>query len=191
MFTDRRRCSTGETAGTTSRDALVASLFARHAQDVLRLVSGRARAPYTVIEDACQTAWMRLLVHSEVDVEGHGAVRWVVVTATREAWRRSAQRETPTGSWAGGGELVDGEFPEPAGHTADPVEVAIEHEHTRELQDQLNTLTGRERRFLALQALGLSYQQIAAETGASLRTVERQILRGRHKLNSTPQSNDT
>ena len=84
----------GETARTAGRDALVASLFARHAQDVVRLVSVRVRAPYTVIEDACQTAWMRLLVHSEVDVEGPGAVRWVVVTATREAWRRSARRET-------------------------------------------------------------------------------------------------
>jgi RNA polymerase sigma factor (sigma-70 family) len=187
MFTDRRRFSMGGTARTASRDALVASLFARHAHDVVRLVSVQARAPYMVIEDACQTAWMRLLAHSEVDVEGPGAVRWVVVTATREAWRRSAQRETLTGSWsAGGGELRDGELPEPAGHSADPVEVAIEREHTRELQDRLNTLTGRERRFLALQALGLSYQEIAVETGASLRTVERQILRGRHKLNSTP-----
>ena len=176
-----------ETARTTGRDALVANLFARHAHDVVRLVSGRARAPYMVIEDACQTAWLRLLAHTEVDVEGPGAVRWVVITATREAWRRSGQRETPTGAWsAGGGELRDGELPEPAGHSADPIEVAIEREHTRELQGRLNTLTGRERRFLALQALGLSYQEIAVETGASLRTVERQILRGRHKLNSTP-----
>jgi len=186
MFTDRRRFSMGETARTASRDALVASLFARQARDVLRLVGVRVRAPHVVIEDACQTAWMRLLARSEVDVEGPGAVRWVVITATREAWRRSAQRETPTGSWsAGGDELRDGELPEPAGYTADPVEIAIEHEHTRELQDRLNTLTGRERRFLALQALGLSYQEIAVQTGASLRTVERQILRGRHKLNST------
>ena len=182
----------GETARATGREALVASLFARQARDVVRLVGARVRAPYVVIEDACQTAWMRLLAHGEVDVEGPGAVRWVVITATREAWRRSAQRQTPTGSWSAvGGELRDGELPEPAGHSADPVEVAIEREHTRELQERLNTLTGRERRFLALQALGLSYQEIAFQTGASLRTVERQILRGRHKLNITPQSDDT
>jgi DNA-directed RNA polymerase specialized sigma24 family protein len=79
---------------------------------------------------------------------------------------------------------ADGELPEPAGDTPDPLDVAISHEHTRELKGRLEMLADRERQFLALQALGLTYQEIAA-TGASIRTVERQILRGRGKLNQS------
>jgi RNA polymerase sigma factor (sigma-70 family) len=72
---------------------------------------------------------------------------------------------------------------EPGAHcTQPPLEQAIAHEHSDELRDELRGLTDRQRQFLALQGSGLTYAEIAERTGTTLRTVERQILRGRHKL---------
>jgi len=85
-----------------------------------------------------------------------------------------------------GGWLPDAEapseLPEPSGEAPDPLLVALDHEHTEELHPRLDALTIRERRFVALQAAGLSYVEIAARLGVSTRTAERQILRGRRKL---------
>ena len=61
-------------------------------------------------------------------------------------------------------------------------ERAIAHEHSDELREQLRGLTDRQRQFLALQAAGLTYAEIAQRTDTTLHTVERQILRGRRKL---------
>jgi RNA polymerase sigma factor (sigma-70 family) len=164
----------------SARTERIAELYERHAASIERQVSQRARAPRAVIEDACQTAWTRLCARADVDAEARGAVRWLIVTATREAWKLSSrQREVPIGGWSS--EPGEGELPEPAGETAEPPTVAIDHEHSRELRDRLADLNPRERQFLALQAAGLTYEEIS-QMGASIRTVERQILRGRRKL---------
>jgi RNA polymerase sigma factor (sigma-70 family) len=123
------------------------------------------------VEDACQVAWERLIAHDEVDLDSRGVVNWLVITATREAWKRSGRELLST----------DGELAEPAGHAPDPLNVIADRDEARR---RLARLTDREREFLALQALGLSYSEIAQATGSSLRTVERQILRARHKLGS-------
>jgi RNA polymerase sigma factor (sigma-70 family) len=91
----------------------------------------------------------------------------------REAWRRAGAREILTDPT---------DFAEPISDAPGPLEQTIAHEHNDELRDQLRTLTDRQRQFLALQAAGLTYAEIAERTGTTLRTVERQILRGRHKL---------
>jgi RNA polymerase sigma factor (sigma-70 family) len=164
----------------SAREEQLAVLYERHADSVERQVANRARAPRVVIEDACQTAWARLCARADIDAVAPGAVRWLIVTATREAWRlASHRREVPVGGWCG--EPQDGELVEPIGTSGDPVAVAIDHEHSAELRDRLTILTARERQFLGLQAAGLSYHEIA-QTGASIRTVERQILRARRKL---------
>jgi DNA-directed RNA polymerase specialized sigma24 family protein len=43
-------------------------------------------------------------------------------------------------------------------------------------------LSPRQTQILGLQVLGLTYAEIAAEAGDSQRTVERQMVRARHKL---------
>jgi len=105
-------------------------------------------------------------------------VKWLIITAIRETWRRTSNlREVPVGGWLPRGE--GHELPEPAGHAPDPSEVAVARD---ELRRELAVLTCREREFLALQAVGLTHQEISARLQVTVRTVERQLLRGRRKL---------
>jgi RNA polymerase sigma factor (sigma-70 family) len=181
MFNGRRRFSTGEKApglgaGALARSAraeAIARLYEREAGTVRRLVARRAQVPEVVLEDACQTAWERLCSHEDVSLTPAVAVRWLVVTATRVAWRHG-RREVPVG--AAPQELGRGVLP-------DATEAVIAREELQELVACLDVLTERERRFLALQAAGLSYREIGERTGATVRTVERQLRRGRSKLN--------
>jgi hypothetical protein len=80
----------------SARGDQIAALYAEQARLVQRQVARRVNAPTAVIEDACQTAWERLCAHPDVDQNTPGAVRWLVVTAMREAWRRAGGREIPT-----------------------------------------------------------------------------------------------
>jgi RNA polymerase sigma factor (sigma-70 family) len=176
MFNDRGRISTTGQAG--SRQQVLASLYAQHAKRVQRLVARHAGGD---VEDACQTAWERLLSHNEVDLQGRGVVNWLVITAARVAWKRAGQhRELPFEALRGEG--GDAELIEPAGDAPDPLAVVLERDDTRR---RLARLTARERQFLALQVLGLTYGEISQATGASWRTVERQVLRARRKLRPT------
>ena len=50
------------------------------------------------------------------------------------------------------------------------------------LRDALARLRPRQRRLLTMQAAGLTYGEIAAATGDSLRTVDRQLVRSRAAL---------
>ena len=52
----------------------------------------------------------------------------------------------------------------------------------RERLRLMRLLPERQQRILWLHALGLSYQEIAAYTGDTTRTVERQLLRGRARI---------
>ena len=48
-------------------------------------------------------------------------------------------------------------------------------------------LSGRERLYLYLQGLGYSYREMAQLTSASVRTVERQVLRARSNIGNPRQ----
>jgi RNA polymerase sigma factor (sigma-70 family) len=181
----------GETAGRSGgvasssaaimrpgRSERIASLYEQHAEAMRRIVCRRVRAPQCVLDDACHTAWLRLCAHEDVALDERSAVKWLIITAIRETWRRTGNlREVPVGGWLPRGE--EHELPEPAGHAPDPSEVAVARD---ELRRELAVLTRREREFLALQAVGLTYQEISARLQVTVRTVERQLLRGRRKL---------
>jgi len=144
---------------------------------VRRLVSHRARGADAVIEDACQTAWTSLCEHGDVSLEDRAAVSWLVITAVRLAWRHG-RREVAVGGWLPDVEHA-GELPEPPSEEPDTLALIGERDEAVRAPD---ALTPREKQFLGLQAVGLSYTEIAARLGVSARTAERQILRGRHKL---------
>jgi len=164
---------------SAGRKQRITALYERHASTVERLVSRRANVPRPVIEDACQTAWARLCLRDDVDIEPSSTLRWLVIVAAREAWRYTGRRrELAVGGWLPDVDAT-GELPEPPGPALDPLILACERD---DLRRRLIVLTPRERQFLSLQVAGLSYAEIATRLGVTIRTVERQIVRGRRKL---------
>ena len=69
----------------------VARLYAEEAVRVRRIVRMSVTAPPAVIEDACQVAWCRLLIH-RARLRRESARAWLVRVAVREAVK-SIQRE--------------------------------------------------------------------------------------------------
>jgi RNA polymerase sigma-70 factor (ECF subfamily) len=152
----------------------VGELYRALAPRLEQIVRLDVRAPDPVIEDACQFAWSRLVHHSH-RVHRDGALTWLVRTAVHEAFKliRREGRELSLDAAAEDA----GELPFPA-HTPGPEELA----ETRERLEGIGRLPERQRRFLWLHALGLSYAEIAVHTGCSVRTVERQLLRAKARL---------
>jgi DNA-directed RNA polymerase specialized sigma24 family protein len=87
--------------------------------------------------------------------------------------RAARERECPAGSLSGDGG-GEGELAQPRGVLRDPLRHVMDGEARERVWLDLQALTARERRLVGLQALGLSYAEIA--------TVERQVLRGRRRL---------
>src|SRR5207244_4068184 len=151
-------------------------------------VARHVRPSGTIVEDACQTAWTTLCAHPELKLHDQRALRWLLTTATREAWKHSARvthREAPAGGFLPTPDGVAPQLPEPAAEQPGPCELAIAHDEHAQRIEQLRWLSDRERLYLYLQGLGYSYSEMAKLTSASLRTVERQLLRARRKLADT------
>lgn len=159
------------------------ALYADHAERVRRLVRSDVRAPAPVIDDACQTAWSRLVRH-RADVGADRAVPWLVTTAVREVFRdtRRANRDVSLE------ELLDevGELQLPRVMPAADEVVA----RRARLDSVAEVLPDRQRRLVWLQALGWSYLEMAQQTGDTPRTVERQLLRARRALRECESSDD-
>ena len=152
----------------------VGELYGSLAGRLEQIVRLDVRAPDAVIEDACQFAWLRLLHHSH-RVRRETAMAWLATTAVREAFKllRRDRRELSL-------EAAIEEGGEPSSHTAHS-----RPEQLVELHERLAALDGlpeRQRRLVWLHALGLNYVEIAAHEGCTRRTVDRQLLRGRHAL---------
>lgn len=154
----------------------VAELYASFSERLERIVGMDVRAPRPLIEDACQSAWDRLWLHRQ-QVHRETALSWLVATAIHEALRLlrvqgrllSLEREIE--------ELGDGAVPSHAPPAADLYEL-------RSRLDGIRSLSQRQQRLLWLHGLGFNYAEIAAHTGSTTRTVERQLLRGKRKLRS-------
>jgi RNA polymerase sigma factor (sigma-70 family) len=127
-----------------------------------------------VIEDACQFAWSRLIDHRS-RVRRDTALGWLATTAVREAFKllRRQRREIPFDALA-----------EDAGLTS-PAPAVTSLEELVEQRERLRTIASlpeRQQRLVWLQGLGLSYTEMAGYTGATPRTVERQLLRAKRAL---------
>jgi RNA polymerase sigma factor (sigma-70 family) len=139
-----------------------------------QIVRSDVRAPEPVIEDACQIAWIRLIRHAD-HVRPEAALSWLATTAVREAFKlaRRDRRELSLDA-----ELErTGELPFPSSAPG-PAEVV-------ELRDRLGSvgrLPERQQRLLWMHAAGLTYVEIADRTGDTRRTVERQLLRAKGRL---------
>jgi RNA polymerase sigma factor (sigma-70 family) len=151
-----------------------AQLYRSLAGRLETIVRHQVRAPREVVEDACHHAWTKLINHSE-RIERGAALTWLVRTALREAWRLE-RREHRDLSLEAETELA-GRLP-PASRAPGPAE----HAELRDRLASLDALPERQRRLLWLRAAGLSYIEMSAYTGDSLRTVERQISRATQRM---------
>jgi RNA polymerase sigma factor (sigma-70 family) len=138
------------------------------------IVRSNVRASETVIEDACQVAWSQLLRHSE-HVCRETVLSWLATTAVREVFKQSRRDRRELSLDA---ELERaGELPlaSPAPGPAEVVEL-------RDRLGELRQLPERQQRLVWMHAAGLTYVEIADWTGDSRRTVERQLLRAKGRL---------
>jgi RNA polymerase sigma factor (sigma-70 family) len=152
----------------------VGELYVGRPRRLEQIVRKEVRASAPLIEDACQFAWWRLLVHAH-RVQRNAALSWLAKTAVHEALKLIRREERDLSLDArleGGGDA--GVF----GWRPGPEEVAEQHAQL----ERLRVLPVRQRMVLVLQAAGFSYDETAASLGMSRRTVERQLMRGRQEL---------
>jgi RNA polymerase sigma factor (sigma-70 family) len=152
----------------------LAELYVALAGRLRHIVGAQVRAPDGVIEDACQFAWSRL-IHHRSRVRRDTALGWLATTAVREAWRllRRQHREIP----------FDDVVEDAGLNTPPPAVTSLEElVEQRERLRTVGMLPERQQRLVWLQGLGLSYSEMAGYTGASPRTVERQLLRAKRAL---------
>jgi RNA polymerase sigma factor (sigma-70 family) len=155
-------------------DASFQQLYARLSRRLEQIVRTDVRAPETVVEDACQFAWGSLLAHT-TRVRAEAALSWLATTAVREAWRlmRARERDVPLEP----DDLAGSASREPP--SAVMTDALVEDRAQLKL---IRELPERQQRILWLRGLGLSYEEIAAYTGDTPRTVERQLVRGRRRI---------
>jgi DNA-directed RNA polymerase specialized sigma24 family protein len=153
----------------------VAELYAEQSVRVRRLVQGAVCAPEALVEDACQVAWSRL-VRNRARVRRDTAPGWLIQTAIHEAWKL-IHREGRELSLDALGEGSAGETPIVSASAL--LEDLVEQ---RARLASVRYLPERQQRLVWLQGIGFSYAEMAAHTGASRRTVERQLLRAKARL---------
>jgi RNA polymerase sigma factor (sigma-70 family) len=148
----------------------VAELYRELSKRLEEIVRFDLRAPESVVEEACQFAWGRLMDHRH-RVRRESALSWLARTAVREALRlrRRDGRCVPLEP------TLEGERMSDAPTLPGPEEVF----ERRERLASIRLLPERQQRVLWLHALGLTYVEIARHTGYTTRTVERQLLRAR------------
>ncbi|HEV3000432.1 MAG TPA: RNA polymerase sigma factor [Solirubrobacteraceae bacterium] len=161
-----------------SRSDDIAAYFAEHAPRLERLVRARVGASMATVEDACSYAWLQLLRRDDVCLDGKAA-GWLYRVAVHEGWRLAAlEREAVT--YTPGFDDQDrpeGHLPEPAAlHSLDELAAA------RLRLDEVRALPERERRAVLLFAFGLTYLEIAERMDVTVRTVDRLLRRGRHRI---------
>jgi RNA polymerase sigma factor (sigma-70 family) len=152
----------------------VAELFAEQEVRVRRLVRTCVQAPEPLIEDACQVAWIRLLLCRD-RVRRETATAWLVKTAVHETFKlmRRSGRELPLDA------LTEGSGSRPAVSAPELLDELVEQ---RARLDSIRILPERQQRLIWLHGLGLTYAEMAGQTSTTRRTVERQLLRARRTL---------
>ena len=151
-----------------------AQLYRSLATRLEQTVRIQVHAPREVIEDACHHAWTQLINQGE-RVDRDAMFSWLATTAIRHAWKLNRREQRDLSLEAAAGDV--GELPlpsHPLGHPSDS-SFASNSASSRELPE-------RQRRFIWLRAAGLTYVEMAAYTGDTVRTVDRQIARATERI---------
>lgn len=154
----------------------IGELYGSLSRRLEQIVRRDVVASDAVIEDACQVAWGRLVTHAS-RVSSESALSWLATTAIREALKllRRGGRDLSLDAEPGEDAAV---WVLPRSPLPGPDEL-FEH---RERLRSLSALPQRQRQMVWLQGAGLSYVEIAAATGCSRRTVERELLRAKQAI---------
>ena len=152
-----------------------AQLFATYAPRLRITVRQLVRTSPENVDDACSFAFLQLLRYQP---NRDSVYAWLVKVAVREAVKldRRSRRTLPLEHNDGNHDVVS----EPAERT-DTLALRLEVLAAREAIAAAR-LSSRQARIVALQAVGLDYEEISTQENISVRTVERQILRARSKL---------
>jgi RNA polymerase sigma factor (sigma-70 family) len=155
-------------------DGRVHDLYYDLQPQLVRILVSNLQAPEWIVDDACQSAWSSLLEHRGAVVAG-GELGWLSTTATRAALRllrreRSAECCEEPPSLASLDALC---VPEPG--PARSFEL-------RERLAEVKRLPVRQQRLVMLHGFGYEYDEIAAATGETRRTIARQLTRARRQL---------
>jgi RNA polymerase sigma factor (sigma-70 family) len=152
----------------------VHDLYSDLQPQLVRILTSNLQAPEWIVDDACQTAWSTLLEHRETVLPG-GELGWLSTTATRVALRLLRSEE-----------LADSlEEPPPPVHL-DALRVRepgpARSFELRERLAEVKRLPVRQQRLVMLHGFGYEYDEIAAVTGETRRTIARQLTRARRQL---------
>lgn len=162
-----------------SRNEQISDLFRELAGTLHGVVRRNAKGVAdATIEDACAFAWTQLVERPHVLLDDeHMVLNWLVKVATREAWHSSRQqvRVQPSETIA---DRVDAISTAPE----NVEQTVLGRDRLRALtaptgRQGLPALTERQRQMLFLLATGHTYAEISEITGATLRTVDRQLRR--------------
>ncbi len=154
------------------QDAL-GELYLELAPQLRRILGLHLQAPDWLLEDACQMAWEALLVQSEPVDRAH-VLGWLATTARRRALRLLKRSSLEL--------CLDPSGPDDAMSAAGP-----DPQQSAEFWErlgQVRRLSRRQQRIVWMQGLGFGYEEIAAQTGETRRSVERQLLNARRRLNA-------
>lgn len=173
------------TPGALASPALdVAALYRTFHRRLELTVRAGVSAPDAVIEDACQFAWWGLMRHGG-GIEPAAALAWLMTTARREAVhllrRESAECSLDELIETGAGAAMAA-ADRSAAWAAEAIPGPEEVCERRARLSALAQLPVRQRRILWLRAAGLSHGEIAARTGETPRSVERQLVSGRRRI---------
>jgi RNA polymerase sigma factor (sigma-70 family) len=152
----------------------VGELYGRLSDRLEQIVRLDVRASDAVIEDACQFAWSRLVHHCD-RVQREATLAWLAQTAVHEAFKliRRDNRELSLEAAVESAGDAALRLRAPA-----PEELVV----ARERLAAIGLLPERQQRLLWLHGLGHTYSEMAVRTGCTRRTVERQLLRAKHKV---------
>ncbi len=147
-------------------------LFEQHANRLLAAVGATVRTSPVNVEDACAFAWLQLVRYQP---ERRSAFGWLLTTAIREAIKldRGGRRVVDLDR------LADHPVPDPRQELDHRLETLAARQGIEEAR-----LRPRERRLIALRAIGYSRAQMAELTGDSHRTLDRQLGRAQRKLSN-------
>jgi RNA polymerase sigma factor (sigma-70 family) len=166
----------GASGGTVGDSGDLSELYASLSPRLERIVRMDVRAPRSVIEDACQVAWGQL-VRYRYSVQRDSALSWLATTAIHEAFgllRRQNRFYSLEDAVERQGDMA----------VLDTASAADELCELRERLEGIRVLSDRQQQMLWLHGLGYTYREIAATTGCTKRTVERQLLRAKRKMRS-------